>query len=410
MADAAPPAWTLASLFGNLRCDISRRAADDWNKVRFRVTRSLDLAAEVTAHDLRLCVRLACLAYTDDVPGTVNMYDTPVLRGTMRAVQTIAGGPEHAKLPLSSILQQRLGFTAHHVFSCDDAGLETQASVVDTQGFIAHCENGDVALVFRGTTNAADWMTNLDNWMVTWLPHLWHEPDQGLHVSGAQGAQSSSMCCTVDESADVPKVHRGFHAALHAAVPDIKRVLLPQLEGSEPKRLILAGHSLGGAIALLALSYILSAFDFAASPHKILLVTLGAPRAGNAAFAAHVEAQVAKLHLLGKCSFARLVHSRDVVPTLPPQALGFAHTGACILFDETGMLHTTDSGSSPQDQADTPALSATRSSPREVVQSVLDHAPIRYLDLVEKVVPDECGDGDECADLGPTLSQAQAFA
>ena len=88
-----------------------------------------------------------------------------------------------------------------------------------------------------------------------------------------------------------PRVHRGFLqytlAALAVDVEDESRVaqskrfyeLLKEDSGS---KLIITGHSLGGAAAVL---YAASLINFGIEPERIQLVTYGAPAVGNEAFA-----------------------------------------------------------------------------------------------------------------------------
>jgi predicted lipase len=152
-----------------------------------------------------------------------------------------------------------------------------------------------------------DLVTDLEADMVAWAPR------KRDHVFS---------CCTREK----PKVHHGFCKAFRVAVPDIDRVLLTLLATMEPKRLIITGHSLGGAIATLAFAYLLSKIDFARSSHTIHLVTLGAPRCGNASFVAGVEKRAAVLMQSGKCSMNRFVHEDDIVPTVPPEHFGYVHT------------------------------------------------------------------------------------
>lgn len=58
-----------------------------------------------------LGVKLACLAYTDDQRGTLEH-----LGGTRKAIETLAGGPERARRPLTEILQG-LGYVVDRIFS-----------------------------------------------------------------------------------------------------------------------------------------------------------------------------------------------------------------------------------------------------------------------------------------------------
>ncbi|CAE8586348.1 unnamed protein product, partial [Polarella glacialis] len=65
----------------------------------------------VSIADLTLGVQLACLAYTDDECGTVDS-----LGGTKKSIETITGGPEQARLPLTDILGG-LGYHVDQIFS-----------------------------------------------------------------------------------------------------------------------------------------------------------------------------------------------------------------------------------------------------------------------------------------------------
>jgi len=307
---------------------------------------------------LGLGARLACLAYTDDEPGTVEAYDTAVLRGTLRALEEIAGGPEEARRPLSTLLDEQLGYTADCLFS-------HQQGEVDTQGFIAHSSNGDIALVFRGTTNIVDWTTNVDTRMT--------ECDFFETKQSATWFSSFSSCC--GGPAAQPRAHHGFAAGLAVALPDIDAHLLPQLRSTSPKRVIVAGHSLGGALATGAFAYILEKFNFAASPHEVHLVTMGSPRFGDARFVAKVMTRVRQLKDLGKCSIQRVVHDEDAVPTVPPELLGFEHTGGlCRLVK--------DSAGRSKELEGAKAVEA----PDLGTHLVTDHEPVRYLHSIDDFV------------------------
>ncbi|XGW25354.1 hypothetical protein V3C99_006631 [Haemonchus contortus] len=76
------------------------------------------------------------------------------------------------------------------------------------------------------------------------------------------------------------------------------------------------GHSLGGAMATLAASYIVAAKLVPAS--SVELVTFGQPRTGNKDFAAAHDKQAMFCY--------RVTHWRDVVPHVPPEHLeGYHH-------------------------------------------------------------------------------------
>lgn len=103
------------------------------------------------------------------------------------------------------------------------------------------------------------------------------------------------------------RVHRGFYRGYLA----IRDELLAQIPPSDEPVLIV-GHSLGGAIGVLA------AVDLNFNLGKqIHLVTLGSPRVGNAAFIDACQRRIA--------SHTRLVHGWDPVPRHPWPIWGYRH-------------------------------------------------------------------------------------
>ncbi|CAJ1374367.1 unnamed protein product [Effrenium voratum] len=267
----------------------------------------------IRIEDLMLGVKLACLAYTDDQRGTLDN-----LGGTRKAIETLAGGPERARRPLTEILQA-LGFTVDRIFS--HTAMLGSLRTVDTHGFIAHNDQ-DVVISYRGTTGIVEWLTDLAASPIPFQPNLDQE-------------KSSSSCLAGRQSQ--PQAHQGFYDAFLASVCDINQKLMPQLrDTSRPKRLIIAGHSIGGAIAMGALGYLLQSFDFASSPHRILFVSTGQPRFGDDIFASWLDKQLASLRRAGKCCAVRLVNDCDAVPTVP--ASGYRHAGKLCLLTSEGEL------------------------------------------------------------------------
>lgn len=103
------------------------------------------------------------------------------------------------------------------------------------------------------------------------------------------------------------RVHRGFYRGYLS----VRDELLAQLaDTNEP--IFVVGHSLGGAVGLLA------AVDINFNLGKrVKLVTLGSPRVGNAPF---VEACQRRIE-----SHIRLVHGWDPVPRHPWPVWGYRH-------------------------------------------------------------------------------------
>merc|ERR1719217_1243866 len=84
------------------------------------------------------------------------------------------------------------------------------------------------------------------------------------------------------EPQDPPRCHLGMYNAFLPTVPDIDKYLMPHLYDEVPKRVIVTGHSLGGALATAAMAHLFHEFDFNASSHSLHFVTIGSARFGNA--------------------------------------------------------------------------------------------------------------------------------
>ena len=108
-------------------------------------------------------------------------------------------------------------------------------------------------------------------------------------------------------------IHRGFGSALDAAWSQLVAALI---ETAPVRNLVVVGHSLGAALAVLAAERLLKERQIDVQA----VYAYGMPRAGNAKFADAYDS------ILGARTF-RLVHGEDIVPTVPPTQLGYAHVG-----------------------------------------------------------------------------------
>lgn len=100
----------------------------------------------------------------------------------------------------------------------------------------------------------------------------------------------------------------------------IKRVNTALSRGA--REVFVTGHSLGGAMATLA------ALDLHFEIRRpVFLLTTGAPRAGNAAFASLVERRLRDP--------VRVVHHLDPIPRVP-SGPDFRHAGRLLVLFETG--------------------------------------------------------------------------
>ncbi len=148
-------------------------------------------------------------------------------------------------------------------------------------------------------------------------------PTLDLSVATFRGTEAGNLEDALTDMLTLPvgwfaggMVHAGFATGYSAMRPR----LLDLLSGG-PRRLLLTGHSLGGALANLA------AVDF---PHAELL-TFGAPRVGNSDF----------VNLLRGVSIHRFVNCCDIVQRVPPETFGERDLAdlfnALLTVDATGL-------------------------------------------------------------------------
>jgi triacylglycerol lipase len=110
-------------------------------------------------------------------------------------------------------------------------------------------------------------------------------------------------------------VHRGFELAAASVREQVLQALVERTE----QAVLLAGHSLGAAVAALTADRTLADADVRATA----VYTFGMPRTGDVDFAARYNDK------LGAATF-RLVHGDDIVATVPTSAPGFRHVGRLL--------------------------------------------------------------------------------
>jgi len=148
--------------------------------------------------------------------------------------------------------------TTKHVFSAKS-----------TQAFITHHDEV-ILIAIRGTLELSDWWRDAD-------------AEQVPFIEGKG------------------KVHNGFYDA-YKALKKFVQDYLDQFHVGQ--KIIISGHSLGGAIALLLAEALRNSTD---NDYNILLYTYGSPRVGDATFVA--AAKPLKHH--------RMVNNNDMIPGVP---------------------------------------------------------------------------------------------
>lgn len=192
-------------------------------------------------------------------------------------------------------------------------------------------------LVFRGTDHVQDWIANLNTLPATW------------EYGGI--------------------VHSGFKEEFSEVWPQIVNYL-----DTLTMPLIYTGHSLGGALALLAAS--------AKPPHMVY--TFGCPRVGDERFA----------HTLKNIPVHRVINNRDIVPTLPPMTalLEFCHVGELHYITHNGQLliNPNDELIEADRRKSDPIFGKITDDRRwfDPYEFLADHAPINYVAHLERLLLD----------------------
>jgi hypothetical protein len=129
--------------------------------------------------------------------------------------------------------------------------------------------SGDSYIFFSGTDSTVDWLrTNMDV-ATTDYPSEW------------------MSCSSRATSGPRPRVHRGFVKAYSAVRTAVHALLSEQLvkRGGSGK-VVIVGHSLGGALAMVAAPDIACLLkDTSSQDAQLTVVTYGAPHVGDATFA-----------------------------------------------------------------------------------------------------------------------------
>lgn len=174
---------------------------------------------------------------------------------------------------------------------------------VDVSGFDANSSQGlvikhedFVVASFRGTDEIADWLDNLN----------------AVPTDGPLGG-----------------VHKGFYKALMDIWPQMKTVIRSYRrtsDGQPDRPLWITGHSLGGALATLAVATLVEADETFHGAY-----TFGCPRVGDRDFARTFNVEA-------KSKIYRFQNNADIVTRVPARIMGYSHVGSFIYITQDGKL------------------------------------------------------------------------
>lgn len=137
-------------------------------------------------------------------------------------------------------------------------------------GFLVELQ-GVLFVIFKGSSTIKDWVNNLRIGVVP---------------------------------TDVGFIHAGFYDSFQSIATDLHPTIAAHLDRGQ--KLVIAGHSRGGAIATLFAAYVC----YMGSPvHAV--ITFGSPKIGDQTFVDWCETNM-------KCIKLRFVNGADIVPLFPP--------------------------------------------------------------------------------------------
>ncbi|MBV6699937.1 lipase family protein [Kitasatospora aureofaciens] len=163
-------------------------------------------------------------------------------------------------------------------------------------------------------------------------------------------------------------VHHGFAEALDSVFPGVQKTIAELRTNGQT--LWFTGHSLGGALAMLAAARL-----YLEEPRLLAdgVVTFGQPRTCDRALATAYNKGFSNRTY-------RFVNNNDIVPQLPPEP-AFTHVDALRHIDSAGRIHQT-TGLVPDLANRAKGLTAAAFSPTG--DGVRDHFMRNYLTALEK--------------------------
>jgi len=158
-----------------------------------------------------------------------------------------------------------------------------------------------------------------------------HDPEQRRRWDQEIGAQISNAYHALHALHGMPlgvRVHKGFFSAYKRIMFAVVSAVSELFATGEFDTLLVTGHSLGGAVAMLAALDIVRSCASVLDRSQVAVYTFGSPKVGNARFRDWYNRNVPN-------SF-RVVNAGDRVAQMPPEFLGYKHAGTLVMASDRG--------------------------------------------------------------------------
>ena len=161
---------------------------------------------------------------------------------------------------------------------------------------------------FRGSAEKKDWAADFRTGQVIYGGSTLEESEKaaGILPGGSNEKSAAELAAKEAGTTTLPKVHKGFNSyadlILRTLLDTGSSGFLQQYREEKDARLLLTGHSLGGAVATVVGQRLI---DFGFDPDRLQVITFGAPAVGNNAF---------KQMYGNRLNLIRVTNTQDPVP------------------------------------------------------------------------------------------------
>ena len=163
-------------------------------------------------------------------------------------------------------------------------------------------------IAFRGSADKKDWTTDFVTGQVVYGGKTLEESEKiaGFLPGGTREQAAVQTAAEKTGAVTPPKVHKGFNSyadlTLRMLLTSGSYKFLEQFGREKDARLLLTGHSLGGAVATIVGQRLI---DFGFDPDRLQVITFGTPAVGNKTF---------KQMYGDRLDLSRVTNTQDPVP------------------------------------------------------------------------------------------------